>query len=88
MTIEKKIPYELKFTLASLRVRMLFTQDEAAKMLGITRDTLRTYEKDSSKIDYKMIKKMEELYHIPQDYIFFGEDNAFSGMLEKENTEE
>jgi len=70
MTIEKKIPYELKFTLASLRVRMLFTQDEAAKMLGITRDTLRTYEKDSSKIDYKMIKKMEELYHIHK-IIFF-----------------
>lgn len=85
MMVKEKVPYQLKFTLASLRVRKGMTQEEAAKRLGIGRDTLRTYEKDSSKVDFAMIEKIEKLYNISRDYIFFGESTALSGMLDKEN---
>lgn len=83
MTTKEKIPYYLKFTLASLRIRKGWSQREAASKLGMGRDTLRSYEKDSSKLDYETIEKIEKVYNIPQDYIFFGEDTAFSVILER-----
>ena len=81
--VKEKVPIYLKFSLASLRVRRDFTQQEAAERLGIGRDTLRSYERDSSKIDYEMIEKIEELYKVPKDFIFFGNSTAFSVMLEE-----
>lgn len=87
MVSKEKVPYFLKFTLASLRVRKRMTQEEAAKRLGMNRDKLRAYEKDSSKLEYETIEKIEELYNVPQDYIFFGKDTAFSVILEKEEIE-
>lgn len=81
--VKDKIPIYLKFTLSSLRIRQGLTQEEAASQLGIGRDTLRAYERDSSKVDYKMMEKIEDLYHIPKDYIFFGNSTAFSVMLEE-----
>lgn len=82
--VKDKVPVYLKFTLSSLRVRQGMTQEEAALKLGIGRDTLRSYERDSSKVDYEMIEKLETLYHIPKDYIFFGSNTAFSVKLKKE----
>ena len=73
MTLKEKIPVELKFSLASLRVRMGLNQEEAAKLLGVSRDTLRSYERDSSKLEYDFIQKVEEVYNIPLDYIFLEE---------------
>lgn len=81
MVSKEVVPYFLKFTLASLRVRKGLTQEEAAIRLGMGRDTLRNYEKDSSKLDYETILKVEKVYNIPQDYIFFGSSTAFSVML-------
>ena len=87
MVSKEKVPYFLKFSLASLRIRKGWTQDEAAKKLGMTRDTLRRYEKDCSQLDYQTIEKIEKVYNIPQDYIFFGKSTAFSVILEKEEKE-
>ena len=81
MTNKQKIPNNLKFTLRSLRVRVGMKQEQAAELLGISVMTLRALERDSSKIDYSMILKIEEIYHIPQDYIFFGNNTAFSALL-------
>ena len=81
MKNKKKIPNNLKFTLRSLRVRVGMKQEQAAELLGISVMTLRALERDSSKIDYSMILKIEEIYHIPQDYIFFGNNTAFSVIL-------
>ena len=78
---QKKIPNNLKFSLRSLRVRMGMKQEEAAELLDISVMTLRALERDSSKIDYSMILKIEQIYNIPQDYIFFGNNTAFSVIL-------
>lgn len=88
MVQKEKVPYFLKFSLASLRVRKGLTQKEAAEMLGMTRNTLRGYEKDSSQLDYQTIKKIEKIYKVPQDYIFFGKSTALSVILEKEEPDE
>jgi transcriptional regulator with XRE-family HTH domain len=81
MTNKQKIPNNLKFSLRSLRVRIGMKQEEAAELLGISAMTLRALERDSSKIDYSMILKIEQIYNIPQDYIFFGNNTAFSVIL-------
>lgn len=86
MTNKQKIPNNLKFTLRSLRVRIGMKQEEAAGFLGISVMTLRALERDSSKIDYSMILKIEQIYNIPQDYIFFGNNTAFSVILKKEGS--
>lgn len=88
MSTKDKVPNFLKFSLESLRVRKGWTQEEAAGKLGMGRDKLRVYEKDSSKLDYETILKIEEVYNIPQDYIFFGKSTAFSVMLESSKKEE
>lgn len=84
MELSKKVPIFLKFTLRSLRIRSGLKQDEAAKKLGVNRDTLRRWERYSGNLDMDKVDKICELYKIPRDYIFFGSDNALSGMLEKE----
>jgi len=86
MGSKEVVPNFLKFTLASLRVRKGLTQEEAASRLGMGRDALRGYEKDSSKLDYETIIKVEKIYNIPQDYIFFGSNTAFSDILENTKT--
>ncbi|MBC1615362.1 helix-turn-helix transcriptional regulator [Listeria booriae] len=82
--INEKIPAYAKQTLKSLRVRSGYSQSEAAESLGITAITLRKLEKDSSDITYDMMNKTSQLYVCPIDYIFFGNNTAFSVMLEKE----
>ncbi|WP_040932027.1 helix-turn-helix domain-containing protein [Paenibacillus larvae] len=70
-------------TLRSLRTKYGYTQKEAAKLLGISEGTLRVWEKNSEGITYSKIKKIEEVYGTPQDYIFFGKESAFSEILEQ-----
>lgn len=78
------IPIYLKMTLPALRVRLDLTQEEAAKKLGITRETLRTWERNPSKISYEYMKKISDIYCIPMDYIFFDNHIAFSDKVKKE----
>lgn len=78
------IPIYLKMTLPSLRVRLDLTQEEAAKKLGITRETLRTWERNPSKISYEYMKKLSEIYYVPMDYIFFDNFIAFSDKVKNE----
>ncbi|MBM9561310.1 MAG: helix-turn-helix transcriptional regulator [Lactobacillus sp.] len=72
------IPTEVKHTIKDLRVRAGLSQSEASKKLGVTEPTLRKWENDSSVLSFRQMKEIADLYHIPLDYIFFGDDNAFS----------
>lgn len=81
---KEKIPTYLKHTIKALRVRSGLSQKEASALLGISQPTLRSWEKDSSKLEYNQIKMIEQRYSIPQDYIFFGTDNAFSEKIKQE----
>ncbi|KGL45021.1 hypothetical protein EP56_05525 [Listeriaceae bacterium FSL A5-0209] len=78
------MPTYAKQTLKSLRVRSGYSQDQAAELLGITAMTLRKLEKDSTDITFDMMNKTSKLYVCPIDYIFFGNTNAFSVILDKE----
>ena len=72
------IPTEVQHTIKDLRVRAGLSQSEASKRLGITEPTLRKWENDSSVLSFRQMKEIASFYHIPLDYIFFGDDNAFS----------
>ena len=73
----------LKNTLRSLRVKFGYTQEEAAHLLGVSVPTLRAWEVNSGGVSYRKILKIEEVYNISQDYIFFGNDISFSEHLRK-----
>lgn len=80
----KKVPLMLKQTLRSLRVRSDLNQEEAAKLLNISVSKLRRWEEDSSNLSYRDIELIEQRYSIPQDYIFFGNNHAFSEKMKLE----
>ncbi|MEK4113259.1 helix-turn-helix transcriptional regulator [Paenibacillus sp. FSL M7-1414] len=77
------VPLNLKNTLRSLRVKLGYTQAEAANLLGITPPTLRSWEKDSTAIKWTNVERIESVYHTPRDYIFFGEEVSFSERAKK-----
>ena len=61
----------LKITLRATRVNAGYKLIEAAKEFGINKDTLSKYEKDSSNIPRKFFIKIEEIYKIPVENIFW-----------------
>lgn len=71
------VPTEAKHTIKDLRVRAGLSQNEAATKLGVTAPTLRKWENDSSVLSLRQMKEIAKFYHIPLEYIAFGEDEAF-----------
>ena len=59
-----------KISLAAARVNANLSQDEAAKKIGVSRDTLRNYESGKTVPRWETVRKIEEVYHFPADYIF------------------
>ena len=83
MTI-RVIPNNVKHTIKDLRIRMNMSQSQAAKRLGVSEPTLRKWERDSSTLTYKDMQRISNMYKIPLDYIFFGSNNTFSEIKNKE----
>lgn len=52
----------MKLTLKAIRVNKNMTQEEAAKEIGISVDTLGNYERGTTFPDVPVIKKIEEVY--------------------------
>lgn len=63
-------------SLKAARVNAGLSQKKAAEMLGISKATLQNYEAGSTIPNILMSKKIEEVYHFPVDYIFFGTSYA------------
>ncbi len=63
----------VKFSLDAIRINCGYSVEEASKLLGIHRQTLYKYEKDSTKIPFSLLANMEKLYKMPTDYIFLGD---------------
>ena len=61
----------MEITLKSAIVNKGYTQEEAAKLIGVTTDTLRNYEQGKSFPDVPIIKKIEDVYDIPYSNIKF-----------------
>ncbi len=60
-----------RFTLKTAREMKRYTQEEAAKLIGISTDTLGNYERGKSYPDVPVLRKIEELYGIPYEQLIF-----------------
>lgn len=58
-------------TLKQARQDKKYTQAEAAKLLGISVETLGNYERGKSYPDIPTLRKIEELYGVPYHRLFF-----------------
>lgn len=62
---------EIKITLKAARVNAGLTLNEAAKLLGIARTTLVSWEKNPEKISALYQGKIGDVYNIDTDNIIF-----------------
>ena len=67
----KGVENKMKITLKAARVNANLTQQEAAKKLNISKDTLANWEKGKTFPDAEGILNIEKIYNIPYDNIIF-----------------
>ena len=68
---------DMKITLRAARVNSGLTLVASSKRLFINKDTLSKYEKDSSDIPRSLFVKIENLYGVNTNDIFFGKESEF-----------
>lgn len=68
---------EIQLTLEAARVNAGYTQNEAAKKLGITQTTLSSWEKNSTKVSFLDAQRIGKIYNIEPKLLFFGPKNEF-----------
>ena len=61
----------MKCTLRAIRINKNLTQNEAAKGIGISVETLANYEKGITSPDIINLKKIEKFYGVNYNYIIF-----------------
>lgn len=64
--------YPPRISLEAARVNAGLQQQEAAEKLGITPNTLRSWERGDTAPGYPKAEEISKLYNYPLDYIFFG----------------
>ena len=60
----------LQISLASARVNAKMTQDEVAKAIKVSKNTIVDWENGHSESKSSQVRKLSELYNIPIDNIF------------------
>lgn len=68
----------IKITLRAARINIGMTQDDAAAQFGIHQATLAKYEQDSTNVPRPFYIKIEDVYGIPVENIFFGKLKDFT----------
>jgi transcriptional regulator with XRE-family HTH domain len=61
----------MKVTLKVARELKRMTQEEAAKRIGVSTDTLGNYERGKSYPDIPTLRKIEEVYGVSYDRLIF-----------------
>lgn len=61
----------IRMTLKSIRELRGLKQEEAARALGISKDTLGNYERGKSYPDIPILRRIEELYGVSYNQIIF-----------------
>ncbi len=61
----------MKISLKAARINQRYTQKQAAALLGISAETLISWEKGRTFPNIKAIEKIEKLYQITYDEIYF-----------------
>jgi transcriptional regulator with XRE-family HTH domain len=67
----------MKITLKACRVNLGMTLKEASQKFGIHYETLSNYENDSTNVPRTFIIKLESVYGIPTENIFFGRQEDY-----------
>lgn len=63
---------KFQISLAAARVNAEFTQEEAARIMGVDRSTIRRWEKYEKIPNYDESERLANLYGVSLDNIFFG----------------
>lgn len=61
----------MQITLKAIRVNKGLSQEEAAKAIGISEDTLSNYERGKTYPDIPILKKIEKVYETSYENINF-----------------
>ena len=61
----------IRFTLKAIREARGYSQTEAAKLIGVSTDTLSNYERGKSYPDIPVLRKIEEVYNINYNQLIF-----------------
>lgn len=67
----QNIPNDMKLSLKTAREIKGFTQQEAAKLMSISADTLGNYERGKSYPDIPILRRIEKIYGISYNQIIF-----------------
>lgn len=60
-----------KITLKAARINAGLTQYQAAKAIGVSRESIQNYEEGRCKPKYDTYLKMLEVYQVPQELLSF-----------------
>lgn len=61
----------IKISLAAARVNAGMTQEQVAKELHVSKNTVVAWEKKLTEPGISQARKLADLYKMPMDYIFF-----------------
>lgn len=61
----------VRFSLKTIREMRGYSQSEAAKLIGISTDTLSNYERGKSYPDIPVLRKIEDVYNINYNQLIF-----------------
>lgn len=64
---------KLQISLASARVNAKMTQKDAAKKLGVSKQTIVNWEKGKAEPKTSQARELSKLYNMPLEHIFFEE---------------
>jgi transcriptional regulator with XRE-family HTH domain len=78
---QKGVKVMLKITLKAARVNIGKTLKEAAAEFGFHYETLSNYETDSTNVPRTFLIKLEAVYGIPMEYIYFGRHSDYIAEL-------
>ncbi len=65
------MPERMKMSLKMARELRKMTQEEAAKRIGISIDTLRNYEQGKTYPDIPILRKIEDVYQVSYSQLIF-----------------
>jgi transcriptional regulator with XRE-family HTH domain len=78
-------------TLRAARTNIGLNRKEAAKLFEIHYETLANYEADSSNIPHTFFAKIEPVYGLPKEAIYFGKEKdhfkSYQDRLEKQGVQ-
>lgn len=68
-----------KITLRAARTNSGMTVKEVAHLAKKSPATISRYEADSSEIPWDLLSTLLEIYSVPQEHVFCGEESVFIG---------